>query len=71
VCSRRAAAYAATKGAIDTLVKHFASVLGNCGIRVNAVAPAESPAGRSCAIPNLVLRLGFEIAGVVTFVQLA
>jgi 3-oxoacyl-[acyl-carrier protein] reductase len=32
-------AYAATKGAIDTLVKHFASALGNCGIRVNAVAP--------------------------------
>jgi len=32
-------AYAATKGAIDTLVKHFASVLGARGIRVNAVAP--------------------------------
>jgi NAD(P)-dependent dehydrogenase (short-subunit alcohol dehydrogenase family) len=32
-------AYAATKGAIDTLVKHFASVLGGRGIRVNAVAP--------------------------------
>jgi 3-oxoacyl-[acyl-carrier protein] reductase len=32
-------AYAATKGAIDTLVKHFASALGNRGIRVNAVAP--------------------------------
>src|SRR6202165_4475105 len=32
-------AYAATKGALDTLVKHFASALGNCGIRVNAVAP--------------------------------
>jgi NAD(P)-dependent dehydrogenase (short-subunit alcohol dehydrogenase family) len=32
-------AYAATKGAIDTLVKHFASALGSCGIRVNAVAP--------------------------------
>src|SRR6266478_1044770 len=32
-------AYAATKGAIDTLVKHFASVLGERGIRVNAVAP--------------------------------
>jgi 3-oxoacyl-[acyl-carrier protein] reductase len=32
-------AYAATKGAVDTLVKHFASVLGARGIRVNAVAP--------------------------------
>jgi NAD(P)-dependent dehydrogenase (short-subunit alcohol dehydrogenase family) len=32
-------AYAATKGAIDTLVKHFASTLGVRGIRVNAVAP--------------------------------
>jgi 3-oxoacyl-[acyl-carrier protein] reductase len=33
------AAYAATKGAIATLVKHFASALGERGIRVNAVAP--------------------------------
>ena len=32
-------AYAATKGAIDTLVRHFASLLGARGIRVNAVAP--------------------------------
>ena len=32
-------AYAATKGAIDTLVKHFALALGPRGIRVNAVAP--------------------------------
>jgi 3-oxoacyl-[acyl-carrier protein] reductase len=32
-------AYAATKGAVDTLVKHFASTLGDRGIRVNAVAP--------------------------------
>jgi 3-oxoacyl-[acyl-carrier protein] reductase len=32
-------AYAATKGAIDTMVKHFAFILGGKGIRVNAVAP--------------------------------
>jgi NAD(P)-dependent dehydrogenase (short-subunit alcohol dehydrogenase family) len=32
-------AYAATKGAIDTLVTHFAFALGARGVRVNAVAP--------------------------------
>jgi 3-oxoacyl-[acyl-carrier protein] reductase len=32
-------AYAATKGALDTMVKHFATALGTRGIRVNAVAP--------------------------------
>jgi 3-oxoacyl-[acyl-carrier protein] reductase len=32
-------AYAATKGAIDTLVRYFASALGPRDIRVNAVAP--------------------------------
>jgi 3-oxoacyl-[acyl-carrier protein] reductase len=32
-------AYAATKGAIDTLVRHFAHALGDRGIRVNGVAP--------------------------------
>jgi 3-oxoacyl-[acyl-carrier protein] reductase len=32
-------AYSATKGAIDTLVKHFAAALGERGVRVNAVAP--------------------------------
>ncbi len=32
-------AYAASKGAISTLVTHFAAALGERGIRVNAVAP--------------------------------
>jgi 3-oxoacyl-[acyl-carrier protein] reductase len=40
-------AYAATKGAIDTLVKHFATALGECGIRVNAVAPGVVPTDMS------------------------
>lgn len=33
------AAYASTKGAINTLVKYFATALGPRGMRVNAVAP--------------------------------
>jgi 3-oxoacyl-[acyl-carrier protein] reductase len=59
-------AYAATKGAIDTLVKHFASVLGSRGIRVNAVAPgvvdtdmsnfARSAAGRELVIGMQALK---------------
>ncbi len=36
-------AYAATKGAIDTLVRHLALALGPRGIRVNAVAPGVVP----------------------------
>ncbi len=32
-------AYASTKGAIDTLVRHFAAEFGPRGIRVNAVGP--------------------------------
>jgi 3-oxoacyl-[acyl-carrier protein] reductase len=40
-------AYAASKGAIDTLVKYFASALGERGIRVNAVAPGIVPTDMS------------------------
>jgi NAD(P)-dependent dehydrogenase (short-subunit alcohol dehydrogenase family) len=53
-------AYAATKGAIDTLVKHFAAALGARSIRVNAGAPgvvatdmssfAKTDAGRDYAL---------------------
>src|SRR5215831_4837715 len=32
-------AYAATKGALETLVKHWAAMFGPRGVRVNAVAP--------------------------------
>src|SRR6266446_3614891 len=59
-------AYAATKGAIDTLVKHFASMLGARGIRVNAVAPGvvetdmsnftKTDAGRELALGMQALK---------------
>jgi NAD(P)-dependent dehydrogenase (short-subunit alcohol dehydrogenase family) len=73
-------AYAATKGAIDTLVKHFASMLGARGIRVNAVAPGivetdmlnftETGAGRDMALGMQALkRLAQpdDIGGVIAF----
>ena len=59
-------AYAATKGAIDTLVKHLAFILGPKGIRVNAVAPgvvetdmsnfAKTEAGRDFTIGMQALK---------------
>ena len=73
-------AYAATKGAIDTLVRHFAAALGERGIRVNAVAPgvvatdmsnfAKTDAGRDFALGIQALkRLAQpdDIGGVVAF----
>ncbi|WP_213771957.1 SDR family oxidoreductase [Bradyrhizobium sp. dw_78] len=60
------AAYAASKGAIDTLVKHFAAALGPRGIRVNAVAPgvvetdmsnfAKTDAGRDFTLAMQALK---------------
>jgi len=73
-------AYAATKGAIDTLVKHFASVLGERSIRVNAVAPGvvatdmssftKTDAGRNAALGMQAfkrLAQPDDIGGVVAF----
>jgi 3-oxoacyl-[acyl-carrier protein] reductase len=73
-------AYAATKGAVDTLVKHFASAMGSRGIRVNAVAPgvvetdmssfAKTEAGREATLGMQALkRVGQpnDIAPVVAF----
>jgi NAD(P)-dependent dehydrogenase (short-subunit alcohol dehydrogenase family) len=73
-------AYAATKGAIDTLVKHFAAVLGPRGIRVNAVAPgvvatdmssfAKTDAGRDATTAMQALKRVAQpedIAGAIAF----
>ena len=73
-------AYAATKGAVDTLVKHFAFILGPKGIRVNAVAPgivltdmsnfAKTDAGREFALGIQALKRiaqPEDIGGVVAF----
>ncbi|MEI9925162.1 MAG: SDR family oxidoreductase [Bradyrhizobium sp.] len=73
-------AYSATKGAIDTLVKHFGALLGSRGIRVNAVAPgvidtdmssfARSDEGRNYTLSIQALqRIGHadDVADVIAF----
>jgi 3-oxoacyl-[acyl-carrier protein] reductase len=72
-------AYAATKGAVETLVRHFAFILGQHGIRVNAVAPGmvetdmsivKTDAGRQFALSIQALKRiaqPDDIADVVTF----
>lgn len=73
-------AYGATKGAIDTMVKHFASELGERGIRVIAIAPGvvdtdmsnftKTDAGRGTAIGLQSLKrlaLPADIAGAAVF----
>jgi NAD(P)-dependent dehydrogenase (short-subunit alcohol dehydrogenase family) len=75
-------AYAATKGAISTMVKQFASLLGARGIRVNAVAPGvidtdmssfvRSDEGRAYTLGMQALqRIGQadDVAGVVGFLS--
>jgi len=73
-------AYAATKGAVDTLVRHFAAALGVRGIRVNGVAPGvvetemsnftDTDAGRELVLNMQALKriaLPDDIGGVVAF----
>ncbi|GGA20102.1 SDR family NAD(P)-dependent oxidoreductase [Dyella nitratireducens] len=73
-------AYAATKGAIDTMVKHFAAALGSRGIRVNAVAPGvvetdmsnftKTDEGRNATLAmQSIKRIAQpdDIAGAITF----
>jgi NAD(P)-dependent dehydrogenase (short-subunit alcohol dehydrogenase family) len=78
--NRSILAYAASKGAIETLVKNWAAILGPQGIRVNAVAPgviatdmsnfAKTEAGREVTLGMQALkRIGQpeDVADVVAF----